>query len=968
MRLFLRRFPALGGLQLFVLLCAMMAGTQSLHAGTIIVTTTADSGAGSLRAAIAAASDGDTIQFDAALNGQSITLTSGTLVIDKDITIDGPGANQLAVTKSSGSPDFDIFLVLLGHIFTIEGLTIDGNGTFGAGVWIDRSQVALDGCVVQGCFGYGGVRCYASSLKDSYLTVINSTIRNNQADAAGGGIYIHASVSTLAHVLVNITNSVVSNNTVGSFGNASGGGIWSQDGEVEITNSIVSNNVSGGNGPKFPFGSGGGIYNDGFMHLTSSTVSGNSTGIHGGGVHNVGFLTLTSCTVSGNTAMGINDLEGWGEGAGLNNGGSMTITNSTLSNNNSTRSGGAVSNRGSLTIRHSTLSGNNAFKGGTIANYNGATVHIGHTVFKVSGIGPSISNISGTVTSDGYNLSSDNGGGFLTAPGDQINTEPILGPLQNNGGPTFTHDLLTGSPAIDTGNPSFTPPPSNDQRGPAYARVFNGRIDIGSLEAQPGPTPSEPCVENFDAVAAPGLPHGWVATNPLLGNGILWSTSTTMPDTAPNAAFIDDQAGTSDKVLDSKAIFISSAGEQIFFRQNFDTQPGRDGGVLEISSPNINGGVFTDVTDPAVGGSFDFGGYTGLIDVNAQNPLAGRMAWSGNSAGYITTVVNLGPNVSGQIIKFRFRMATDEAGTAPGWFVDSIVADELCEPPPTPTATPTATVSPTPTPNPTATPTPSASPTPTPTPSATPARPLNLSTRMLVQTGDRVGIGGFIITGSAPKQMLLRGIGPSLAQFGVPGFLADPVMELHGPTGFATLTNDNWRDTQEAEIQATGIPPTDNLESAILVTLDPGAYTAIVKGENDTSGVGLVEVYDLDQAPASKLANISTRAFVSTGANVMIGGFILGGNGQSHLEIFGIGPSLQGSGLSEVLADPTLELRDSNGALLDSNDNCGASFIRPLDPAEACIDISLPPGAFTAILAGNNGGTGVGLVEIYHVP
>ena len=192
---------------------------------------------------------------------------------------------------------------------------------------------------------------------------------------------------------------------------------------------------------------------------------------------------------------------------------------------------------------------------------------------------------------------------------------------------------------------------------------------------------------------------------------------------------------------------------------------------------------------------------------------------------------------------------------------------------------------------------------------------------MLVQTGDRVGIGGFIITGSAPKQVLLRGIGPSLAQFGVPNVLADPVMELHGPAGFTTIVNNNWRDRQATAIIATGIPPTNDLESAILETLAPGAYTAIVKGNNDTSGVGLVEVYDLGPA-ASQLANISTRAFVSTGANVMIGGFILGGGANSQIEIFGIGPSLAASGVSGVLADPTLELRDSNGALLASNDNC----------------------------------------------
>ena len=150
---------------------------------------------------------------------------------------------------------------------------------------------------------------------------------------------------------------------------------------------------------------------------------------------------------------------------------------------------------------------------------------------------------------------------------------------------------------------------------------------------------------------------------------------------------------------------------------------------------------------------------------------------------------------------------------------------------------------------------------------------INLSTRMRVQTGDKVGIGGFIITGSAPKQVLLRAIGPSFTHFGVPDVLLDPVLELRGctaqlciPEAITTIINDNWRDTQEDAIQATGIPPTDNAESAILVTLTPGSYTAVIKGKNNTSGVALIEVYDLNQSADSKLANLSTRAFVSTGA------------------------------------------------------------------------------------------------------
>jgi hypothetical protein len=157
----------------------------------------------------------------------------------------------------------------------------------------------------------------------------------------------------------------------------------------------------------------------------------------------------------------------------------------------------------------------------------------------------------------------------------------------------------------------------------------------------------------------------------------MWVTSTVNPDTAPEDAFVDDQNGVSDKYLISRSIIVSSASAQLTFRNNFDTEMSSgvfwDGGVLEVSSPNINGAAFTDITDPAVGGSFVSGGYTGEIDGAASNPLGGRMAWSGNSGGYITTVVNLGPNVNGQTIKLRWRMGTDLFSAAPGWRIDSLV-------------------------------------------------------------------------------------------------------------------------------------------------------------------------------------------------------------------------------------------------------------------------------------------------------
>jgi len=247
---------------------------------------------------------------------------------------------------------------------------------------------------------------------------------------------------------------------------------------------------------------------------------------------------------------------------------------------------------------------------------------------------------------------------------------------------------------------------------------------------------------------------------------------------------------------------------------------------------------------------------------------------------------------------------------------------------------------------------------------------------MRVQTGDNVGIGGFIITGTAPKHVLLRAIGPSLAQSGVPNVLADPVLELHGPGGFATIINDNWRDTQQVEIQATGIAPTNDFESAIVATLAPGPYTAIVRGKNNTSGVALVEVYDLNQSVASKLGNISTRAFVSTGNDIVVAGFMLGGNnGNDRIVVRGIGPSLTAAGMPNALANPTLELRDGNGALLvsdnDWQDNPAqaaeltAAGLAPTNQLESGLAATLSPGLYTALLAGLNSGTGIGVVEVY---
>jgi hypothetical protein len=253
----------------------------------------------------------------------------------------------------------------------------------------------------------------------------------------------------------------------------------------------------------------------------------------------------------------------------------------------------------------------------------------------------------------------------------------------------------------------------------------------------------------------------------------------------------------------------------------------------------------------------------------------------------------------------------------------------------------------------------------------------NFSTRLHVLNGDQVGIGGFIITGTAPKHVIVRAIGPSLVRFGIPNPLPDPVLELHGPGSFPTITNDNWRDTQETQIKASGVPPTNDLESAIDAVLTPGAYTGIIRGKDNSTGIGLIEVYDLDTTAASKLSNISTRGFVgSTPGDAIIAGFILGNqNAPDRVVIRGLGPSLASSGVPNTLQNPTLELHNGDGTLLFTNNDwqdnpsnaaeVAAAGLAPSNSLESAIAVTLPPGAYTAILAGLGNTTGNALVEVY---
>jgi hypothetical protein len=412
-----------------------------------VVTNTNDSGPGSLRQALADANDGDTITF--AVTG-TIGLTSGELLVDKSIIISGPSANTLAVSRNS-TAIFRIFHVSPAHTVTIQGVTISNGSTFqgfaigGAGIWNDHSNLTVNNCVLSG----------------------------NAVDhqVSGGGISNDAGDSGSASLTIN--NSIIAGNNLGASGTANfGGGIYNygiHGATLTINNSTISGNQAF---------QGGGLFNDGgvtgsiaVVTINNSTFSGNYADQYAGGIMNEG-----------------------------NEGGqaTVTVTNSTFAGNSSCNCNffaGAIFNDGN-------------------AQPGGATLEMGNSIFKGGLTNPrNIFNQGGVVISDGYNLTNDagvlntNGGiGGFNAPGDQINTDPMLGPLQDNGGLTPTHELLPGSPAIDAGDPKFTPPPFFDQRGPGFNRVVNGRIDKGSFEVQgltATPTPTASRTPTPTATATP---------------------------------------------------------------------------------------------------------------------------------------------------------------------------------------------------------------------------------------------------------------------------------------------------------------------------------------------------------------------------------------------------------------------------------------------------------------------------------
>jgi hypothetical protein len=255
-----------------------------------------------------------------------------------------------------------------------------------------------------------------------------------------------------------------------------------------------------------------------------------------------------------------------------------------------------------------------------------------------------------------------------------------------------------------------------------------------------------------------------------------------------------------------------------------------------------------------------------------------------------------------------------------------------------------------------------------------PSHLANISTRVNVGVNDNVLIGGFIVRGPQPKQLIVRARGPSLTAAGVTGAMANPMLELYDSTGALVASNDNWQTGgQASQISASGLAPSNSLESAIIATLPSGDYTAIVRGVNNTTGIALVEVYELDST-TTRLVNVSTRGPVGVNDAVLIGGIIVSGSLPKQLIVRALGPSLTAAGVTGAMANPMLELHDSTGALIASNDNwqtggqasqISASGLAPSNPLESAIIATFAPGNYTAIVKGVNNTTGVGMVEVY---
>ncbi|MEY2512083.1 MAG: hypothetical protein QOE26_2846 [Verrucomicrobiota bacterium] len=758
------------------------------------------------------------------------------------------------------------------------------------------------------------------------VTITGVTLRNGSSTGTGGGINSAGSLT--------LNSALVSGNRSGN--GVSGGGILSQK-TLILNNTVVSDNQAGGNG--------GGIFTTGTATVNSSFISGNLTlnGGYGGGILNNGTMTITDSLISGNQTLRGSALATSGKGGGIwNAGGPITILNSTISNNSALSDGGGIYNDGTVFTYSTTIAGNlaandgaNSGTGGGINNGSGV-VNLRTTLVGQNYAGITPSDLSGTIASQDYNLIQSIAGATITGVTAHNITglDPLLDSLHDNGGVTQTRALFAGSVAVDAiptaqCTDQFGAPLTTDQRG---AQRGNGGCDIGAYEGSiSNSLYGRNLVVNGDADALAGSPTGATIGIPSWGvagafTAVPYNSAGGFPNLATdmvpaNHGYGFFAGGNASGSAATQIISVLAVGSQI------DT-----GKVAYTFSADL-GGFSTDGDNATVSLSFRDGSGMAIGPDVLLGPVT--PANRGNKTGFLPRSANGSVPAGTRNLRVVVTMIRSN-GNANDGYADNISV--VLTPPPT---------------------------------------LAQISTRMAVQTGENVLFGGFIVTGTQPKKVAIRAIGPSLTNFGVQGALADPTLQLFNGSQQLLDSNDNWVDSPNKQtLLDTGLAPSNTLESAIVATLPANSsnYTAVLRGAGSGTGIGVVEVYDLDYAANARLANISARGFVQTGDNVMFGGFIVVGSGPQKVIVRAIGPSLTNFGVQGALSDPNLELHDGNGALLETNDNWTDSpnkqaiidsGIPPSDPRESAIVRILDPAPFTAIVRGSGGATGVAVVEVY---
>ena len=952
------------------------------QAATITVNSGGDAGGScpgatcTLRQAIVAAGASDTINFAAGLT--TIDLTSGELLINKSLTIAGPGADKLTVRRGSGG-NYSVFRVNTAGVVTLSGLTIS-NGLTTSGT--ESGGINNDG---------GGT-----------LNVTNCMLSGNQASSGNGGGINNDGGGTL-----NVTNSTLSGNSA-----ARGGGIMNTGGgTVTITSSTISGNLTD---------TAGGIYNNlGTVNIINSTISNNSatSGSGSGGVFNLSTVNSRNSIIAKNTAPSSPDFNGSlnSQGHNLigNTSGISGISGDTTGNQlNVDPKLGPLQNNGGPTFTQALLSGSTAIEGGDSSGSN--TDQRGFTRPVNT---PAIANATGGDGSDigAYEVQADQlpGCGNTVVTNDNDSGPGSLRFVFANAcdGETITFASSVASPIILTSGEllinkamTISGPGANllrVQRAPVTStnfRIFH--ITSGGFNTISGLT-----IANGDSDDIGGGIYNQFGSNLTIsgceiaanfagsvgGGGIanigatttIINTTISVNSTSTSGGGIANGFGTV-TITNSTISANSAAGS------------GTDGGGGIFNG--TSGGVSLTNSTIVNNSSSNFGGCAGV-----QNP-SGSVSARNTIIALNTSTTGFGfPDFKGTLTSQGFNFIGNSTGATitPAQFTDQIGTgaspkDPLLGPLQNnggPTRTHALL---------------SGSPAidkgdsgglftdqrgytrPADLPGIAnvtggdasdigafevPATVLaNISTRLRVETGDNVLIGGIIVTGTQNKKVIVRAIGPSLP---IADKLANPILELFGSSGLIE-SNDNWVDSanKQAIIDST-IPPTNDLESAIVRSVAPGNYTAIVRGVSSGTGIGVVEVYDLDPAANSKLANIATRGLVQTGDNVLIAGTIVVGQVPQKVIVRAIGPSLSVPG---KLADPTLELHDASGTTIAANDNWKtrpdgssqeaeviATTIPPTNDLESAIVATLPANnaQYTAIVRGVGGTTGIAVVEVY---